>query len=292
MLILEGHQGPVRCVAYSRDGRWLVSGDEEGKVRLWNLAHGGGRVVAAVETSVEAVTFTPDDNSVVIGTADGIICVKGVVAEAKDAYQFSPNNEAIRSLSYSPNGSHLAVFSWDHRIMVWSAAGALKGAGCTWQTIDEDFTACAFHPVEPYLFVGGTTSIQQLPLSGDSGRMERAHGCAPIVALALSPNGRLMAIGHTHGTVQLLEAGSYACRATLDGHTWTVYSLAFTPDGRTLLSGSADGTVRLWDVATARQRHCYRWHKRWVTCAALAPDGMTAAAGSDDATIVVWDLDE
>jgi WD40 repeat protein len=100
----------------------------------------------------------------------------------------------------------------------------------------------------------------------------------------------LIAAGHADGTIALWQ--DTQLRATLSGHTWTVYDLAFTPDGRTLISGSADGTVRQWDVAAGRERRSYRWQTSWVTCVAVAPDGMTAAAGSADHTVVVWDVDD
>ena len=41
-------------------------------------------------------------------------------------------------------------------------------------------------------------------------------------------------------------------RATLQGHTESVWSVAFSPDGKTLASGSEDKTINLWDVSPAK----------------------------------------
>ncbi len=58
---LEGHAGRVIGIAFSPDGRRLASSDEEGEVRLWEVAD--GRSIFNIQGSTGAVLdlfFSPD----------------------------------------------------------------------------------------------------------------------------------------------------------------------------------------------------------------------------------------
>src|SRR5207248_6175499 len=68
------------------------------------------------------------------------------------------------------------------------------------------------------------------------------------LALAYSPDGKVLAASGMTGEVHLLDAGTGRELAVLRGHRGTVRALAFSPDGRLLASASDDTTVLLWDV--------------------------------------------
>ena len=79
-------------------------------------------------------------------------------------------------------------------------------------------------------------------------------------------------------------------KATLEGHTSSVYSVSFSPDGTTLASGSWDGTVRLWEVGSRQGKATLRGHMGGVYSVSFSPNGTTLASGSADETILLWDM--
>jgi WD40 repeat protein len=99
-------------------------------------------------------------------------------------------------------------------------------------------------------------------------------------ALAVSPDGRTLAVGRADGTIALLDAASGRSLATLTGHQLRVTLLAFTADQRTLASGGADGTVRLWSLATHSELFVLeRWASHGPKALAFSPDGTTLVTG-------------
>ncbi len=109
-----------------------------------------------------------------------------------------------------------------------------------------------------------------------------------ILAVAFSPDGKLLATGDSNGEVRLWQVADAQPLLTFQGHTSWVFSVAWSPDGQTIASGSYDQTVRLWDV---NRGQCLKTLSggNSVLSVAWSPDGQTLASGSYDQTVTLWD---
>jgi hypothetical protein len=285
--VLRSHTQPVRCLAYFRDGRLLASGGEDGVVRVWDLARGAEVPEPNMRCpAVEVLAFAPDGGHYALGTAAGHLArwEEG----GNSVIRGEVHAGGVSALAFSGNGATLFSAGWDRTLravdpktlrdrivskelsspvkaLAWLADAALLGAGA--------------YDGAVHLFDAGLTRRGTLATP------------APVLTLAVSRDGSLLAAGHDDGTITVGTSVPGSPRIVLTGHSGPVYGLALAADGRSLVSGGADGTVRLWDVPTRRERQAFRWQTSWVTCVAIAPDGLTAAAGSDDTSVVVWDLD-
>jgi hypothetical protein len=113
---------------------------------------------------------------------------------------------------------------------------------------------------------------------------------AYAMTLALSPDGKTLALAEWGPTIALRDVVTGREIAKLEGHQKNVVSVAFSPDGNTLASASWDGTVRLWDVASAKEVGRLEGHQGSVLCVAFAPQGSYVVSAGDDGTVRLWEL--
>jgi RNA polymerase sigma factor (sigma-70 family) len=117
------------------------------------------------------------------------------------------------------------------------------------------------------------------------------HGHSGLNAIALSPDGKVLASAGTDYLVKLWDVEARKERATLReaadprmpiepraSHVWSVQAVVFSPDGKTLASASNDQTVKLWDVATGAEKATLRGHTVFLYSVAFSPDSKTLAS--------------
>ncbi|HEV3165775.1 MAG TPA: WD40 repeat domain-containing serine/threonine-protein kinase [Isosphaeraceae bacterium] len=115
-----------------------------------------------------------------------------------------------------------------------------------------------------------------------------------ITALALSPDGKRLALGHD-GAVLLVDTakGSVLTRLSSpsDEDDGEIRSLAFAPNGGELAVGTRRGTIRIWKLdGTPEPLLRLPGHRGLVTTLAYDSTGYRLASGGVDKAVVVWDL--
>lgn len=201
----------------------------------------------------------------------------------------------VLATAVSPDQRTVAVAGGDSTVKLWriadhrlvrSFAGHLGGV-----------SAVAFTPDGQYLVSGGefvfgsNESDLKLWRVADGALVRDFKVPADAVdvrAVAVSPDGRLVAAGHSRGQVNLYRVSDGGLVRSLLGHSDQVFSVAFSPDGATLASGSTDNTARVWRVADGAPLKTLTGHTFFVMSVAFSPDGRTLATGSFDNTVRLW----
>ena len=248
---LLGHQGGLRAIALSPDGRRMVSASIDRTLRLWDLASGQpiGPPLVGHTGTVRAVAFSPDGRRIVSGSFDSTLRIW-------DGFTGSPISAPIRghevpvlSVAFSPDGRHIVSGAMDKTVRLWDGASG-RSLGPPWL---------------------GHLGV--------------------VRAVAFSPDGRRILSASSDNTLRLWDATSgRPVGRPLSGHTDTVSSAAFSPDGRRIVSGSFDKSLRLWDAATGRPLGSPHYgHRDWVRSVAFSPSGKLIVTGSADGTLLLWD---
>jgi WD40 repeat protein len=110
--LFQKHQAVIRGIAFSSDGKSMVSGDESGKVYLWDVSNGSCFQLPSGEEMVKSVAISPDGKWVAASSAaEGKIRVYNAAAkdlafeinQATDGFclQFSPDSKALVTDDFS-----------------------------------------------------------------------------------------------------------------------------------------------------------------------------------------------
>jgi hypothetical protein len=227
-------------------------------------------------------TFGPDCQVLATG-GNGTVHVWNMVTGHRiAALPVFPGGWAFGA-AFSPDGKTIAVPASDGTETLWDvASGHLKG---TLNSDPNGNTFCARLSTDgATLFTGGTTGIVD-EWDVAARKLVRTIPTPGIGSLALSPGGKVLAVGGADGTQRLFDVASGRKVATLVGHQGNSFALAFSPDGRTLAVGTMSGGVQWWDVASGKR---IAQGTGSVTDVAFSPDGKILASGGYDA-ITLWD---
>jgi serine/threonine-protein kinase len=112
---------------------------------------------------------------------------------------------------------------------------------------------------------------------------------SPVHSIALSDDGRWIAVGLSSHLIRVSDTKSGEIVTTLRGHSDRVVALAFSADRALLASGSWDGTAKLWNLAEGRDIKTLGVRGS-VSAVALSDDGAWLAAGATDKSVHLWDL--
>ncbi|KAI9013632.1 quinon protein alcohol dehydrogenase-like superfamily [Hyaloraphidium curvatum] len=243
----DGHSGNVTSVSYQSAGRWIVTGSEDGTIKIWDVRAPGVQRDYDLKTPVTDVIIHPNQGEIISSDQSGVVRIWDL-GENACTHELVPEEDvAVKSVSMAGDG------------------GVLVAA---------NNKACPNHPGNVYVWkvksrgdVTDLEALQKIP----------AHSKYITKAL-LSPDTNLLATCSADHTVKLWRNGSgdgadgetyFALEKTLTGHTRWVWDASFSADSAYMVTASSDNTARLWDLSSGDTIRNYNGHQKAVVCCAL-----------------------
>ena len=240
-----------------------------------------------------------------------------------------PSKSAVRSVSFSRDGSLLATASDDGTARIWRANGAplhtlrhrgpvvsavfnpdgsqvltasADGTARIWRAGDGDPIATLRHrgPVTSGSFSRDGKLVLTTSRDGTA-RLWRARTGAPVLVVehgrpvlsgSLSDDGRLLVTISSDREGQSLRVRLFALpsgRLVRQLPAKGVTTASFNPAGTLLVTGAEDHTAAVWRVADGRRLYLFADHQGGVTDAVFSPDGKLIVTTSSDGATRVWD---
>lgn len=259
LAVLAGPQSRVFAVAVSPDGRYLAAGTSaQHDVYLWDISDPAhprslGPPLTGPRSWVNTVGFSPDSATLAVGASDNLVWLYDVRTHA--VVGTLPHPHPIDSLAFR-TGTSIVTAADDGVVRTWHLPGPfITGA-------KDSVFALSFDANGGKLGIGPGSGDNSLTVWNVGNASHPVRIGPPLVndprqpafsgSGALTPDGRIFAVGTETGDVQLWDISDpdhpHTIGAPLTSPRQLVESVNISGDGSLLAVSSDDGNAYLYDI--------------------------------------------
>ena len=274
----------LRTVSLSADGRYAVSADESGRSHLWRL---DASAEAAATTAERRIALSPDAR-LALHFGDGPCARLQAMAAEAPYVDLCGHTGRVRSAAFSPNGTLLLTSSEDEIIRVWDTA-----LGRVVQELKAPAASARVKFSPDGRLAAAIAPVLSAVQLWDTQTWAARKPARPEFSLldaVFTPDGQRMVLLDSLGfQAKMFHTRDGSSSVSFAGHTGRIFDAAFSPDGELLVTASEDKTARVWRSWGGSAVAVLRGHADIVTSARFSPDGRRIASSSLDGSSRSWE---
>jgi len=230
---------PIRGVAFSVDGKRLLTSGDDNLIHVWDSTSGKAIEVFAGHKAVVGSIATGPNGLVVSGSQDQTAAVWNTIPKWSLVGQLGPKKEAPLDLAPSPFASRVLslAFSRDGK---WLATGGGE----------------ASRSGELFLW-----DVAQQTLAKE---LKDAHSDT-VMSIEFSRDGKYLVSGAADKFVKLWDLGTSKLVKSFEGHTHHVLGVSIKADNSLIVSAGADNAIKVWNIETGEQARTIPGYTKQVT---------------------------
>ena len=286
---LAGFGGEVRAVAVTADGSRTVAGSADQTIRVFNNKSGEQRhSLTNPAGPIAAIAVAHGDSPLAAAGSDQGVITFWDVREGKAAGSLAGHQGAVRSLRFAADNQRLITAGADGTVRLWQ----LPQPPVELQAHQQAIAALAVSHDRKFAVTAGADRTLSLWTLADAKRTHTAENLPQAAAcVAVSDDGRLIAVGDAAGTIHLFSPGKarmLQAAGTLGAHAGGVRGVQFLPGEGSLVSCGADSTWKRWQLPLPAGPTLPQGEQPWRLLA-VTSDGSRIAAEGNDRIIRIYD---
>jgi WD40 repeat protein len=277
--------GSVYSLAFSPDGKLLLSGHGDGSLGLWEVRTGKQVGKFPKHKAVDSVAFSPDGKTLAAAGHQGQVFLYEA-ATGRCIRQCLGHKDYVQSVCFSHDGKCLLSVGSDGKLRLWDASTGkplVQPSGHLGRV-----ESLAFAPDGKLLASGGSDGTLQLWEVATGKHLCAVAAAESVTAVAFAPDGKRLAAVTSAAELHLCRIeGQQPVRSWREpGDFWNI---CFSPDGAWLASSSSRKVSR-WETATGRPLGGWKLDDEQAPALVFCPGGKEAVSISKSGSLNVWDV--
>lgn len=285
---LTEHDREVVDLNFSTDGKFMVSGGEDGKVETYTVpgfeSYYG---IGVTDARIWSVAFSVDGEYLACGGADPVVRLYSL-KDGQYTKQFIHHSSFINRIAFTPDGLYLASAGFDGLLNVYSMRSfkLIRSFG-DHDDVIADMAVSADSQLLATCSADKTIKLYDLNLHT---LIHSFQGSAAFTNIQFSPDGKYLAVGEVSGKVILYQLSDKTLIHTFDIHPDISVTACFSPEGDLIMLAYGNGSVYAYSLKDKGQVATLAGHTGRVCRICFSPDGRFLASGGYDRSINIYEV--
>jgi WD40 repeat protein len=286
---MAGHHGNIECVAWTPDGRRVLTTSLDKSLCLWDVST--GELLRRFEghtAAVRGLVILPDGKRAISACSDKTARL-WELETGRELRRFVGHSAGVQWVHCSADGHRLISAGSDGFLRLWNIDNGQELKA--WEAHpNSQALSVAFLPDGKRVVSGGRDKLVKL-WDLETEQMLDQHAQNNFAwRVDVSSAGNMVAV-LDGSNIELLDLKTRQWN-TIEVATKGIASAVFSPNGRFILCGGYDGTLRLMNVAMGNEVLRLDRHTKQTLGVAFSPDARLAASGGRDDLVRIWQLPE